>query len=38
MENVIRLEFDKVTTNLAGNRYGNEIFEKQIEKILIIPS
>lgn len=34
MENVIRLEFDKVTTNLAGNRYGNEIFEKQIEKNL----
>ena len=38
MENVIRLEFDKVTTNLAGNRYGNEIFEKQIENIVMFPN
>lgn len=32
MENVIQLKFDKMITNLAGNRYGNEIFVSQIER------
>lgn len=32
MENLIQLRFDKATTNLAGNRYGNQVFESQIQK------
>lgn len=32
MENLIQLSFDKATTNLAGNRYGNQVFESQIQK------
>ena len=31
MNNIIELTFDKTITNLAGNRYGNEVFVKQIE-------
>ena len=34
MENLIQLGFDKVTTNLAGNQYGNQVFENQIQKKL----
>ena len=36
MENLIQLRFDKATTNLAGNRYGNQVFESQIQKKLDI--
>ena len=34
MENLIQVRFDKATTNLAGNRYGNQVFESQIQKKL----
>lgn len=30
----ILLQFDKTITNLAGNRYGREIYSNQIENIL----
>lgn len=32
MENRIELVFDKLITNLAGNRYGKEVYTDQIEK------
>ena len=31
MANNIELVFDKVITNLAGNRYGKEVYTEQIE-------
>lgn len=46
MENNIELVFDKMITNLAGNRFGKNVYMEQIEKkidvnkknIVIIPS
>lgn len=45
MENSIELVFDKMITNLAGNRFGKEVYADQIESrininqknIIIIP-
>ena len=33
-EKVIDLKFDKLDTNLAGNRLGNDVFAEQIEPYL----
>lgn len=46
MTQVINLTFDKKLTNLAGNRYGRDVYAEQLEKevvpdkeiIAIIPS
>ena len=31
MNNVIELEFPKTISTLAGNPYGNEVYEKQVK-------